>query len=96
MRVAHNLDTRSRSIGHVDTTGHTDLSNAEVSQASDLKLWAHDNAEARSGVIAYSHIYGKIGLLMAQVDLQRSTADGKVGALLLDIVITATREIASS
>lgn len=95
MRIRHNLDTRLGPIADIDTTRHADLTNAEISKASDYELRAHDYAEARPRVFANSHVYSDIGLLVTHVQLQRSAADGEVGALLLNIAVATTGEISS-
>jgi hypothetical protein len=96
MRIRHDLDTRWSSIADIDAAWYTNLAHAEISKTRDHELWAHDDTEARSRVAADSHVHSDVGLLVAHVQLDGSAAHGEVGALLLNIIVTAAWEIASS
>lgn len=95
MRIRNNLDAGFGSIADIDTTRNADRADAEVAQAGDHELLLQDNAKSGAGIVANCHVNSKVGLLVAHVQLERSTIDGEVGALLLNIAVASAREVSS-
>lgn len=93
VRIGNNLDRCWCAVGHIQSRWYIELTDAKVTKHLDYELWAQLDAESRSRVVPNSHIDSDICLGMAHVQLQRAATDGPVGALLLNIAITATWEL---
>ena len=81
MRVRHNLNSALGSVGDIHAGWHAELTHAEIAQAGDDELLAHDDVECAARVVANCQVHGDVGLLVAHGELDWAAADGEVCAL---------------
>lgn len=92
MRIGNDLDSCLCARRDVHAFWDGDRAHAKVTETLNHELLLCNDAEATSWVVANGHVYCHIGLWVTQGQLDGATADGKVGAVLRDVVKGSTGE----